>query len=49
MSAFDKLIGYESIKKELRQVADMIKNSPKYRALGARMSKGENAKYETAV
>lgn len=40
MSAFDKLIGYESIKKELRQVADMIKNSPKYRALGARMPKG---------
>ena len=26
MSAFDKVIGYESIKNELLQICDMIKN-----------------------
>ena len=30
MSAFAKIIGYENVKKELRQVADMIKNPDKY-------------------
>ncbi len=40
MSAFAKIIGYESIKKELRQVADMIRNPEKYKAFGAKMPKG---------
>ena len=40
MSAFDKIIGYEDVKRELCQVADMIKNFPKYEALGAKMPKG---------
>lgn len=40
MSAFDKVIGYEDIKQELRQVVDMIKNPDKYKAFGARMPKG---------
>ncbi len=40
MSAFDRIIGYESVKRELRQIADMIKNFPKYEALGAKMPRG---------
>lgn len=40
MSAFDKIIGYENVKKELRQVADMIKNPDKYKVFGAKMPKG---------
>ena len=40
MSAFAKIIGYENVKKELRQVADMIKNPDKYKAFGAKMPKG---------
>ena len=40
MSAFAKIIGYENVKKELRQVADMIQNPDKYKAFGAKMPKG---------
>lgn len=40
MSAFAKIIGYENVKKELHQVADMIKNPDKYKAFGAKMPKG---------
>lgn len=40
MSAFDRIIGYEDVKRELLQVADMISNFPKYRTLGAKMPKG---------
>ena len=40
MSAFAKIIGYENVKKELRQVVDMIKNPDKYKAFGAKMPKG---------
>ncbi len=40
MSAFDKIIGYENVKKELRQVVDMTKNPDKYKAFGAKMPKG---------
>ena len=40
MSAFDKIIGYESVKRELRQVADMIGNFSKYEKLGAKMPGG---------
>ena len=34
MSAFDKVIGYESIKMELIRYADVLKNSEKYSKLG---------------
>ena len=40
MGAFAKIIGYENVKKELRQVADMIQNPDKYKAFGAKMPKG---------
>ena len=40
MSAFDKVIGYENVKRELRQIADMIKNPEKYKAFGAKLPKG---------
>ena len=40
MSAFDKVVGYESIKNELKQICDMIHNSEVYEKLGAKMSKG---------
>lgn len=40
MSAFDKIIGYENVKKELCQVTDMIKNPEKYKAFGAKLPKG---------
>ena len=40
MNAFDKVIGYESIKKELLQICDMIHHPEIYRDLGARMPKG---------
>ena len=34
MSAFDKIIGYESIKKELRMLCDILKDPDKYQKLG---------------
>lgn len=40
MNAFDQIIGYEDVKRELRQVADMLVNFEKYRKLGAKMPKG---------
>ena len=40
MSAFDKVIGYEAIKKELMQLADMFNNSELYEKLGAKPSRG---------
>ena len=40
MSAFDKVIGYESIKSELLQICDMIHNRLIYEKLGARLPKG---------
>ena len=40
MSAFDKVIGYESIKEELLQICDMIKNEAVYTKLGARLPHG---------
>ena len=33
MSAFDRIIGYETIKTELRQICDMIHNSEVYENL----------------
>ena len=40
MSAFDKVIGYELIKKELLQIVDMIRNGDVYEALGAKLPQG---------
>lgn len=40
MSAFEKVIGYESIKNELMQICDMVHNKERYEALGARMPSG---------
>ena len=40
MSAFDKVIGYETIKKELFQICDMIHNPEIYERLGAEFPKG---------
>lgn len=40
MSAFEKVIGYESIKNELMQICDMVHNKERYKSLGARMPCG---------
>ena len=40
MSAFDKVIGYETIKNELLQICDMIHNREHYEALGAKLPQG---------
>ena len=40
VSAFDKVIGYEEVKKELRIICDMIRNPERYTALGATMPRG---------
>ena len=40
MSAFDKVIGYGSIKKELMQIVDMIRNKEMYSKLGAKLPHG---------
>ena len=40
MSAFDKVIGYETIKGELMQICDMIHNRKIYEDLGAQMPNG---------
>ena len=40
MSAFDKVIGYETIKIELLQICDMIHNREIYEELGAKLPQG---------
>ncbi len=40
MSAFDKVIGYEEVKKELMQLCDMMRNWEVYERLGAKHSRG---------
>ena len=40
MQAFDKVIGYDSIKDELIQLCDMIRNREVYESMGARMPRG---------
>ena len=40
MSAFDRIIGYETIKAELMQICDMIHNTEIYEKLGAKMPQG---------
>lgn len=40
MNSFDKVIGYEDIKRELRLFADVIKNTDKYSLLGVTLPSG---------
>ena len=40
MNAFEKVIGYETVKNELMQICDMVHNKEHYEALGARMPQG---------
>ena len=40
MSAFDKIIGYQTIKEELLQICDMIHNREIYENLGAKLPQG---------
>ena len=40
MNAFDKIIGYSAIKKELRQISDTLKNKDVYAGLGVSAPKG---------
>ena len=40
MNAFDKVIGYETIKSELVQICDMIHNRTVYEELGAKLPQG---------
>ena len=40
MSAFDKVIGYDTIKSELLQICDMIHNRDVYESLGAKLPQG---------
>ena len=39
-NAFEKIIGYSSIKKELLQLCDMVKNRAVYEKLGAKLPQG---------
>ncbi len=40
MNPFDRIIGYEQVKNELRQIIDMFKNREVYAQMGARLTKG---------
>lgn len=40
MTSFDKIIGYENEKKELKRIADMLKNPKHYEKLGAKLQNG---------
>ena len=40
MNSFDKVIGYKSIKRELLQICDMIRNRTIYEKMGARLPHG---------
>jgi cell division protease FtsH len=40
MSNFDKIIGYETIKGELMQICDILKNQETYKELGAKLPQG---------
>ncbi len=40
MKEFDKIIGYESVKKELERICDIMVNSEKYEKLGASTPRG---------
>ena len=41
MSNFEKVIGYETIKSELMQICDMLKNREIYSNLGAKLPKND--------
>ena len=43
MNAFDKVIGYETIKNGLLQICDMIHNREVYEELGAKLPQGDFA------
>ena len=40
MTAFDRVIGYEQVKQELRQIADTLANREAYEALGVASPRG---------
>lgn len=40
MDALDQIIGYEGLKRELKKLADIMKNTEKYKALGAKLPHG---------
>ena len=40
MNAFNKIAGYETIKTELLQICDILRNQQRYKNLGARLPKG---------
>ena len=40
MSEFDRIIGYESVKNELKKICDILRNPELYESLGAKMSHG---------
>jgi len=40
MNEFEKIVGYEPVKKELKQISDSLKNSEKYKKLGVSAPKG---------
>lgn len=40
MNAFEKVIGYETVKNELMQICDMVHNKERYEALGAKIPQG---------
>lgn len=40
MKSFDKVIGYQSIKRELKQICDMMQNKEVYEAIGATLPQG---------
>lgn len=40
MNAFDKIIGYRKEKEELAKLCDMLRAPERYRALGAKLSRG---------
>lgn len=39
-NAYDRIIGYDTIKTELMQISDMVKNPEVYRKIGAKLPKG---------
>lgn len=39
-NAYDRIIGYDTIKTELMQISDMVKNPDIYRKIGAKLPKG---------
>lgn len=40
MNQFDNIIGYQSVKNEVRRICDVVKDSEKYKKLGIELPKG---------